>query len=276
VRIDVWSDILCPFCHLGRRHLELALEHFEHADEMEVQWHSFQLDPHAPAVDDTPNVDRVAAKYGVPREQMVLQQERMAADAARVGLDFQWERLRGGNSYDAHRLIHLARALGREDEVTARVMRGWYSEGEAIGDHETLVRLAVEAGVEEAEVRDLLASDDHGIDVRTDLAFASQIGITAVPTFVLDQKYGVSGAQPVEVMLDAIRQVWDLQGTEPEPVADAGGCGGGCCGGACGSGGDAVDPVDAVDAAAEGCACGSGGCEGTTGAAREATVTASG
>jgi predicted DsbA family dithiol-disulfide isomerase len=278
VRIDVWSDILCPFCHLGRRHLELALEQFEHADEVEVQWHSFQLDRSAPAVDDTPNVDRVAAKYGVPREQMALQQERMAADAARVGLDFQWERLRGGNSYDAHRLVHLARSLGREHEVTDRVMRAWYSEGEAIGDHETLVRLAVEAGLEEAEVRELLAGDDHGIDVRTDLALASQIGITSVPTFVLDQKYGVTGAQPVEVMLDAIRQVWDLQGAEPEhePVADAGGCGGGCCGGACGSGGDAVDPVDAVDAAAEGCACGSGGCEGTTGAAREATVTTSG
>ncbi|HET9022019.1 MAG TPA: DsbA family oxidoreductase [Ornithinibacter sp.] len=276
MRIDVWSDILCPFCHLGRRHLELALEQFEHADEVEVQWHSFQLDRSAPAVDDTPNVDRVAAKYGVPREQMVLQQERMAADAARVGLDFQWERLRGGNSYDAHRLVHLARALGREEEVTDRVMRAWYSEGEAIGDHETLVRLAVEAGLEEAEVRELLAGDDRGIDVRTDLALASQIGITSVPTFVLDQKYGVTGAQPVEVMLDAIRQVWELQGTEPEPVTDAGGCGGGCCGGACGSGGNAVDPVDDLDAAAEGCACGSGGCEGTTGAEREATVTASG
>ena len=272
MRIDVWSDILCPFCHLGRRHLELALEQFEHADEVEVQWHSFQLDRSAPAVDDTPNVDRVAAKYGVPREQMVLQQERMAADAARVGLDFQWERLRGGNSYDAHRLVYLARALGREEEVTDRVMRAWYSEGEAIGDHETLVRLAVEAGLEEAEVRELLAGDDHGIDVRTDLALASQIGITSVPTFVLDQKYGVTGAQPVEVMLDAIRQVWELQGTEPEPVTDAGGCGGGCCGGACGSGGNAVDQATESDA---GCGCGAGGCGGVCEPSAEEPVTAS-
>ena len=236
VRIDVWSDILCPFCHLGRRHLELALEQFEHGDEVGVVWHSFQLDRTAPAVDDTPAIDRVAEKYGVPREQMVAQHERMAVDAAAVGLDFQWGTLRGGNSYDAHRLIHLARALGREDEVTARVMRAWYSEGQSIGDPETLVRLGVEGGLDEAAVRDLLAGDDHGIDVRTDLALASQIGITSVPTFVLDQKFGVSGAQPVEVMLNAIRQVWDLQGTEPEPVAESGGCGGGCCGGACGSG----------------------------------------
>ena len=140
VRIDVWSDILCPFCHLGRRHLELALEQFEHGDEVGVVWHSFQLDRTAPAVDDTPAIDRVAEKYGVPREQMVAQHERMAVDAAAVGLDFQWGTLRGGNSYDAHRLIHLARALGREDEVTERVMRAWYSEGQSIGDPETLVR----------------------------------------------------------------------------------------------------------------------------------------
>jgi len=249
VRIDVWSDILCPFCHLGRRHLQLALEQFEHGSEVEVVWHSFQLDRTAPSVDDTPAVDRVAAKYGIPREQMVAQHERMAADAAAVGLDFQWQRLRGGNSYDAHRLIHLARALGREDEVTERVMRGWYSEGEPIGDPETLVRLATEAGLPEDAVRSLLAGDAHGIDVRTDLALASQVGITSVPTFVLDQQYGVTGAQPVDVLLGAVRQVWELQGTGPEPVSEPGGCGAGCCGGVCGSGADAVDETaEAADA----------------------------
>ncbi len=261
MRIDVWSDILCPFCHLGRRHLELALEQFEHGDEVGVVWHSFQLDRTAPAVDDTPPIDRVAQKYGVPREQMVGQHERMAADAAAVGLDFQWESLRGGNSYDAHRLLHFARSVGREDEVTERVMRAWYTEGQAIGDAEALVRLGVEAGLDEDAVRTLLAGDDHGIDVRTDLALANQIGITSVPTFVLDQKFGVSGAQPVEVMLNAIRQVWDLQGTEPEPVAAGGGCGGGCCGGACGTGAEASDTVE--DA---GHGCGSDGCGGACGA----------
>lgn len=248
VRIDVWSDILCPFCHLGRRHLELALEQFEHRDEVGVVWHSFQLDRTAEPVDDAPVIDRIATKYGVPREQMVAQHEQMARDAASVGLDFQWEQLRGGNSYDAHRLIHFARTLGLEEPLTQRLMTAWYSEGEAIGDQDTLVRLAVEAGLEADAVRALLASDDHGIDVRTDLALASQIGITSVPTFVLDQKYGVTGAQPVEVLLSSIRQVWDLQGTEPEPVAEAGGCGGGCCGGVCGS--DPADATDATDAAA--------------------------
>ncbi|PKW27611.1 DsbA family oxidoreductase [Phycicoccus duodecadis] len=262
MRIDVWSDILCPFCHLGRRHLELALEQFEHADEVGVVWHSYQLDRNAPAVDDTPQLDRITEKYGAPREQMVAQHEQMARDAAAVGLDFQWERLVGGNSYDAHRLLHYARSLDVEDAVTTRVMRAWYSEGAAIGDRETLVRLAVEAGLDEAGVRTMLEGDDFGIDVRTDEALAAQIGITAVPMFVLDQKYGVSGAQPVEVLLQAIRQVWDLQGTEPEMPAAGGGCGGGCCGGACGSG--ATEP-EADAATAGGCGCGAGGCGGVCG-----------
>ena len=122
-------------------------------------------------------------------------------------------------------------------------------------------------------MRELLAGDDYGIDVRTDLALASQIGITAVPTFVLDQKYGVSGAQPVEVMLGAIRQVWELQGTEPEPVGDAGGCGGGCCGGACGSG--AAGDATVEDEAPGGCGCGAGGCGGLCESTSEASATAS-
>ena len=136
-------------------------------------------------------------------------------------------------------------------------MRGWYSEGEAIGDPETLVRLAADAGLDEAAVRDLLAGDDHGIDVRTDLALAAQIGITSVPTFVLDQKYGVTGAQPVEVLLDSIRKVWDLQGTEPEPVAEAAAAVAGAAAGraapACRGRGcrptDAADVADAVEPA---------------------------
>ncbi|MGG5257663.1 DsbA family oxidoreductase [Phycicoccus avicenniae] len=262
MRIDVWSDILCPFCHLGRRHLELALEQFEHADEVGVVWHSFQLDRNAAAVDDTPQIDRIAQKYGVPREQMVAQHEQMARDAAAVGLDFRWEQLVGGNSYDAHRMRHLARSLDLEEPVTERVLRAWYSEGAAIGDHETLVRLGVEGGLEEQAVRDLLAGDDFGIDVRTDEALAGQIGITSVPMFVLDQKYGVTGAQPVDALLQAIRQVWDLQGTEPEMPAAGGGCGGGCCGGACGSGG-AEEPV--AQEQTGGCGCGAGGCGGVCG-----------
>lgn len=253
MRIDVWSDFQCPFCHLGRRQLDLALEEFEHRDEVDVVWHSFQLDRNAPDVIEGSNVQRVADKYGVSIEQMQETHRQMAEQAAEVGLDFQWDKVVGGNSYAAHRLHHYARSVGREQEFLDRLMRGWYTEGESIGDHETLLRLGVEAGLEESGVRQVLESDDFGQEVRTDLALASQIGISSVPTFVLDQKYGVSGAQGVESILKAVRYAWDDQGNRPEPV------GGGCAGGCCGGGGCGTEADAAVDA---GCGCGAGGCGG--------------
>ena len=112
MRIDVWSDVLCPFCHLGRRHLALALEEFEHAAEVSVIWHSYQLDPEAPATVEGSNVDRLAQKYGADRDQMVATQEQLAADAAEAGLDYRWQDTVAGNSYDAHRIIHFARFQG--------------------------------------------------------------------------------------------------------------------------------------------------------------------
>lgn len=233
MRIDVWSDLVCPFCHIGRRRLELALGQFEHGDEVEVTWHSYQLDRSAPPVIEGSNVDRIAAKYGRDREEMVAQHEAMAAEAAEVGLDFQWEKVVGGNSFDAHRVLHLARARGLETPVTERIMRGWYSEGAAIGDPDTLVGLAVEGGLDEVDVREMLGSDAYGYDVRADEATANQIGVTAVPTFVLDQKFAVTGAQPVDGLLRALELTWEDRANRPE--AAAGGCGG-CAGGcACGA-----------------------------------------
>lgn len=236
VRIDVWSDLVCPFCHVGRRRLELAVDEFLAGDperEVEVTWHSYQLDRSAPAVVEGSNVDRIAEKYGRSREEMVAQHEAMAADAAAVGLDFQWDKVVGGNSFDAHRVLHLARARGLEKPVTDRLMRGWYSEGAALGDTDTLVRLAVEGGLGEKDVRETLGSDAYGYDVRADEATANQIGITAVPTFVLDQKFAVTGAQPVEGLVRALELTWEDRGNAPE--ARGGGCGG-CEGGcACGA-----------------------------------------
>lgn len=236
MRIDVWSDIVCPFCHVGRRHLELALERFEHADQVGVVWHSFELDRNSPAVGAGSNVERVAAKYGVPVAQMRAQHEQMAAAAAAVGLDFAWEQIVPSNSYAAHRLLHYARSVGREQAVTDRVMRAWYSQGAAIGDPAVLVDLAAEAGLDREATAQLLAGDEFGIDVRTDEALATQIGISAVPTFILDQKFAVQGAQPVEALRRALEHAWADQGNRPEP-APADRCGGGGCGGeSCGGG----------------------------------------
>ena len=271
MRIDVWSDFLCPFCHLGRRQLDLALEEFEHADEVDVVWHSFQLDRTAPDVIEGSNVQRVADKYGVSLEQMEETHRHMAAAAAEVGLDFQWERVVGGNSYAAHRLHHYSRSVGREREFMDRLMRAWYTEGAAIGSHSVLLGLAVEAGLSAEDAAAVLASDDFGQDVRTDLALANQIGISSVPTFVLDQKYGVSGAQGVEPILKAIRYAWEDQGNRPEPVS--GGCGGGCCGGACGpdeAAESGSEPGSAESGSAE--SCGGGGCGGMCGSHEDAAA----
>ncbi len=230
MRIDVWSDIVCPYCHLGRRHLDLALEQFEHAEDVDVYWHSYELDRGAPAVGTASNIDRIAAKYGLPRAEVVAQHEDMAQAAAAVGLDFRWDTVVPSNSYAAHRLLHYARSVGRQREVTDRVMTAWYTEGAAIGDHQVLLRLASDAGLDADATTAILDSDEFGMQVRTDEALAKELGINAVPTFVLDQKYAVQGAHPVETFVQALRQVWDDRSTAPTP-REASGCrGDGACG----------------------------------------------
>ena len=239
MKIDIWSDIVCPFCYLGKRRLETALAQFEHADEVEVQWHSFELDRGAAPVSDRPLVDLVAAKYGTTREQAVAQHESMASAATQLGLTFNWEHARYGNTFDAHRVVHLAAEQGLADAAHERLMRAYFTDGLAVGDRDVLVRLATEIGLDGDVVREMLESDDYGNHVRSDEATAKMLGIESVPFFVLDRKYGVSGAQPVEVFNQALETAWSTRHEVPEPVPAGGGCGGGCgaggCGGVCGA-----------------------------------------
>lgn len=237
MKIDIWSDIVCPFCYLGKRRLEAALATFEHADEVEVTWHSFELDRGAHPVSDLPLVDLVARKYGTSREQAVAQHRSMADAAAELGLAFNWEQARYGNTFDAHRVVHLAAEHGLADAAHERLMRAYFTDGLAVGDREVLVGLAGEIGLDPDAVRAMLESDDYGNHVRSDEATAKMLGIESVPFFVLDRKYGVSGAQPPEVFTQALQTAWETRHEVPEPVAAGGGCGGGCgaggCGGAC-------------------------------------------
>ena len=207
--VDIWSDVVCPWCYIGKRRFEAALAQFEHRGDVTVLWHSFELDPEAPPVAEGRSAERLAAKYGMTVEEAAGRQAEITTLAAQDGLTYDLAESRGGNTFDAHRLIHLAAEHRLGDAAMERLMRAYFSEREAIGDRETLQRLAVEAGLPAEEVREVLEGERYADAVRADERAATQIGIRGVPFFVLGRKYGVSGAQPAEVLLQALQQAWD-------------------------------------------------------------------
>jgi predicted DsbA family dithiol-disulfide isomerase len=220
LRIDVWSDLVCPWCAIGSRRLERALEQFPHRDQVEVFWHAFELDPSAPRVQEGDHIDHLATKYGRPRAQAQMMIQRVIDLAAQDGLTLNLLQARAGNTFDGHRLLQLAAARGLEPAVRERFFRGYMTEGEPIGDPAVLARLATEAGLDPDEVQAVLGSDEYAQDVRDDEAAASAIGIGGVPFFILGGRVGVSGAQPVEIFSRALTQAWDKQQSEEnEPAA---------------------------------------------------------
>lgn len=207
--IEIWSDIACPWCYVGKRRFEAALEQFEHREQVTVTWRSFELDPEAPAERAGDRAEHLARKYGMSVEQARQAERQMTETAAGEGLDFRLDISRGGNTFDAHRLVHLARAHGLQDAMKERLLRAYFSEGKLVSDREALARLAEEVGLPVEEVRQTLASDSYAEEVREDERTANSFGITAVPTFVVDRSLGASGAHPPEALLDLLRQGWD-------------------------------------------------------------------
>jgi predicted DsbA family dithiol-disulfide isomerase len=180
MNIEIWSDIACPWCYIGKRRFEAALAGFEHRDDVRVTWRSFELDPAA----------------------------QMTDTAAGEGLDFRFDIARSGSTFDGHRLVHLAAEHGLQDAMKERLLRAYFGEGELMSDHETLVRLAGEVGVPEDEARQMLAGDRFAAEVREDEQTAARFGISAVPTFVVDRSLGVSGAHPPEALLELLHEGW--------------------------------------------------------------------
>ena len=208
MRVDIWSDVVCPWCYVGKRRFEAALAAFPHRDIVEVRWRSFELDPRAPRRRDGDRIEHLAAKYRIPRDQAEAMDRQITEAGRSVGLDFHLDRTQGGNSFDAHRLLHLATEQGLADEVKERLLRGYFSEGEPIGDPAVLARLAIEAGLSAAEVDDVLAGDRYAESVRADEAAARALGATAVPFFVIDETYGIAGAQPPEIFTNVLERAW--------------------------------------------------------------------
>ncbi len=231
LRIDVWSDIACPWCYVGKRRLEAALAQSSDGGDVRVVWRAFELDPSAPRQHDASGsyAERLAKKYGttVPEAQRRLEQ--MTRTAREDGLDFHFERVRSGNTFDAHRVLHLALERGKQDAVKERFLLGYMSEGAPIGDPETLVKLAAEAGLDAEEVRSSLATDAFAEVVRAVEREAHEFGISGVPFFVVGGRYAVSGAQPAEVLVGAIARARADLAAEPGPAAEGASCGPGGC-----------------------------------------------
>jgi predicted DsbA family dithiol-disulfide isomerase len=225
MQVEIWSDIACPWCYVGKRRFEAALEQFEHRDDVQVSWRSFELDPEAPREREGERATHLADKYGTSVEQAREMERQMTEAAAAEGLDFRFDIARSGVTFDAHRILHLAEAHGLQDDMKERLLHAYFSEGELMGDHETLVRLATEVGLPEAEVRETLAGDRYAAEVRADERTAGQFGISAVPTFVIDRSIGASGAHPPEALLDLLRQGWCARPRAPTVAAGGESCG---------------------------------------------------
>ena len=208
MQVEIWSDVVCPWCYLGKRRFEQALSEFEHRGNVQVVYRSFELDPGAPAGETTPTIERLADKYGMTPLQASQAQREMEQRAAGDGLTFRMANLRSGNTRDAHRLIQLAKDRGRQADLVERLHRAYFTDEDSVFDHEALTRLAVEAGLDRGDVADVLASDAYTDHVETDEAMARAIGATGVPLFVIDRKYGISGAQPADTITEVLEQAW--------------------------------------------------------------------
>lgn len=208
MKVEIWSDVVCPWCYIGKRRFETALAQFVHRDQVEVIWRSYQLDPAAPRQSGMTTTEMLARKRGISREQAAAMTAQVSALAVQEGLDYHLDTTHYSNTVDAHRLIHLAADQGRQDAVKERLLRAYFTEGAAIDDPDTLVALVAEVGINADEARAVLASGAYADAVKADEQRARAFGIRGVPFFAIDEAYGISGAQSADVLLSALEQAW--------------------------------------------------------------------
>jgi len=207
IAIEVFSDVVCPWCYIGKRRFERALASFGGADDVDVVWRSFQLNPAHPRGVRTNHDQHLAEKLGTTRDEVRRLNERVIGLAAAEGLQYDFDRYQVINTFDAHRVAHLGASLGLGDAIEERLMRAQLEEGEVLDDPSTLVRLASEVGIPEEETRTMLETDAYADAVRADIDEAHELGITGVPFFVIDRRFGISGAQPAELFGRALAMV---------------------------------------------------------------------
>lgn len=218
MKVDIWSDVRCPFCYIGKRKFEMGLEKFSNKNNIEVEWHSFELDPTLVTRTDVNTIDHISEVKGISRKQGEEMHEYVSNVAKEVGLDFNFDKTVVANSFNAHRLIQLAKVKGVANEVEEALFKAHFTEGKNIDDAETLMNIGVSAGIERDELKNTIDSEEFSKQVRQDEQQAQLYGINGVPFFVLNNKYGVSGAQSPETFSQALTQAWEDFEKEKKPL----------------------------------------------------------
>ena len=223
MKIEVWSDFVCPFCYIGKRRLETALEAFPNKESVTVEYKSYQLDPTARHIPGKDFYETFSELKGMPLGQVKTMNHQVGEQAKTVGLDYRFDAMQYANTFDAHRVAQFAIKNGKGNEITERFLYAYFTESELLSDHDTLVKLADQVGLDGDEVKKLLQSEKYSQQVNEDIDVARQIGVQGVPFFVFNEKYAVSGAQPSEVFTEVLEKVWEeeernpvLQTTKPE------------------------------------------------------------
>lgn len=218
--VEIWTDIVCPWCYIGKREFEKALSEFEHKEDVEVIWRSYELDPQAPKNKFANSYDMLAQKYGVSLEQSKQMHQNVSNRAKEVGLNYVMETIKPTNSFDAHRLLHLAKSAGLQDKAIEKLSSAYFTEGKLISNGATLVEIGVTIGLPAKDVEKILESNAFEADVREDEKEAKTLGITGVPFFAVNRKFGISGAQKSDYFLNALRQIWNETPVEERSSKD--------------------------------------------------------
>ena len=207
MKVEIWSDVACPWCYIGKRRFDVALAQFDHRDAVEVRYRSFELDPAAPAFCELAYLDHLMAKYRIPMAEADAMIDRMIEAGAQNGVVLRFDKAKAGNTFDAHRVLHLAAERGLQAELKERLLRATFTKGLAVADPDVLLETATDAGLDAEEVRAVITSDAYAADVRADERRAADLGITSVPFVVMDG-LGVAGAQPPGVLLEVLEEAW--------------------------------------------------------------------
>jgi predicted DsbA family dithiol-disulfide isomerase len=219
MKVEIWSDVMCPFCYIGKRRFEAALEKFPNKQHIEIQWRSFQLAPEL-ETDTTKGVhEYLAEKKGWSLDYSEDVHNKMTATAREAGLEYNFDKAIVANSFNAHRLSHLAAKYNLQDAAEERLFAAYFTEGKNIDDQETLIQLGKEIGLPETEIAKMLDSDLYSNEVQQDIYRAQQVGVQGVPFFVLDNKYAVSGAQATETFAGALEKAWEESENKTKPVS---------------------------------------------------------